>query len=77
MQLSPYNESKKHWHVPLFPQIPCPLHVVVGSQETNLKVKKVLDTFDYHRRYKYSRVSGTDLIIEYCKSKKLLEQLLA
>ena len=39
-QLSPYRPSA-HWQCPLFPQVPCPLHVVLGLQNAETNEKKV------------------------------------
>ena len=39
-QLFP-NRPSEHWHCPLFPQVPWPLHVVLGLQNSRTNEKKV------------------------------------
>ena len=39
-QLSP-NRPSEHWQLPLLPQIPWPLHVVLGLQNANTNEKSV------------------------------------
>ena len=38
-QLSP-NRPSEHWQCPLFPQVPWPLHVVLGLQNAETKENK-------------------------------------
>ena len=35
------NRLSKHWQCPWFPQVPWPLHVVLGLQNATTNVKKV------------------------------------
>ena len=39
-QFSP-NKPSEHWQCPSFPQVPWPLHVVLGLQNANKNGKKV------------------------------------
>ena len=40
-QSSP-NRPSEHWQLPSFPQVPWPLHVLLGLQNANTKKKRVL-----------------------------------
>ena len=37
------NRPSEHWHCPSIPQVPWPLHVVLGLQNSKTKEKKVTE----------------------------------
>ena len=41
-QFSP-NRPSEHWHCPSIPQVPWPLHVVLGLQNANKNGKKCIN----------------------------------
>ena len=51
-QSSP-NRPLEHWQLPLIPQIPWPLHVVLGLQNANTNIKSVNLPLNLSRRNSY------------------------
>ena len=51
-QSSP-NRPLEHWQLPLIPQIPWPLHVVLGLQNANTNIKSVNLSLNLSRMKSY------------------------
>ena len=53
------NRPSKHWHCPSIPQVPWPLHVVLGLQNAKTNEKKVSNV-------RSVKMIPSAVVIHYC-----------